>query len=343
MPNIRDVAVRAGVSPSSVTRVLGGYPNVSEELRDRVLAAVREIDYKPDLLAAGLRRGYTKTIGMLVNDVLNPFNAQMMDVVESELRASGYNVILTNSHGDSAVDLENLWVLRQRRVDGLVASFADDRNPALAGALATWPGPVVLFDRQIDGSDVSAVLSDHRYGAQQLTEHLIERGHRHLAMISGPQNLYSTRERVLGMRDVMEKVGLEIRPEFLISGRGSEEYGRAAVGRLVEDPRPPTALVLGNGNTSAVIAALDEIRRRGLRIGKDLAVASYYDTAILQLHSPSITAVSRDVSEMARRAAAMMLDRLDDHRPVAHTVVLPTRLEVRESTQRDFASADRPA
>jgi len=341
--NIRDVAVRAGVSPSSVTRVLGGYPNVSPDLRERVMAAVREVDYKPDLLAAGLRRGYTKTIGMLVNDVLNPFNAQMMDVVESELRQAGYNVILTNSHGADQMDLENLLVLRQRRVDGLVASFADDRNSALAPALETWPGPVVLFDRQIEGADVSAVLSDHRYGAQQLTEHLVERGHRRLAMISGSYHLYSTRERILGMQEVAARHGITVRPDFLISGRGSDEHGREGVRRLFDDPEPPTALVLGNGNTSAVIGALSEIRTRGLRIGKDVAVASYYDTEFLDLHSPPITAVSRDVSEMARRAAAMMLERLEDHRRIAHTVVLPTRLEVRESTRERFADSPVPA
>lgn len=337
MANIRDVALRAGVSPSSVTRVLGGYPNVSPELRDRVLAAVAEVGYQPDLLAAGLRRGYTNTIGMLVNDVLNPFNAQMMDVVENELRQAGYGVILTNSNGLSEVDLQNLLVLKQRRVDGLVASFADDRNPALTLALQSWPVPVVLFDRQVDGIDVSAVLSDHRYGAQQLTEHLLERGHRRLAMISGSDRLYSTRERMSGMRDATDAAGVTVRPDFLISGRGSEEHGRSAVRRLLDDPEPPTAVVLANGNTAAVVSALSELRRRGIRVGEDLAVATYYDSPVLSLWSPSLTAVRRDVPHMARRAAAMMLDRLQDGRRMAHTVVLPTHLAVRESTERDFS------
>ncbi|WP_299450116.1 LacI family DNA-binding transcriptional regulator [uncultured Serinicoccus sp.] len=336
MSNIRDVALRAGVSPSSVTRVLGGYPNVSPELRERVLRAVEEVNYQPDLLAAGLRRGKTKTVGMLVNDVLNPFNAQMMDIFESELRRAGYNVILTNSNGLSEVDLENLMVLKQRRVDGLVASFADDRNPLLATELRSWTVPVVLFDRQVDDIDVSAVLSDHRYGAQQLSEHLVDQGHRRLAMISGSEALYSTRERILGMQDVAREHGLEIRPDFLISGRGSHEHGSEGVARLLDDPEPPTAIVLANGNTAAVVGALAELRRRGVRIGEDLAVATYYDDPVVALWSPSLTSVWRHVPDMARRAADMMLDRLQDGRRMAHTVVLPTRLMVRESTSRQF-------
>ncbi|WP_151526495.1 LacI family DNA-binding transcriptional regulator [Serinicoccus kebangsaanensis] len=336
MSNIRDVALRAGVSPSSVTRVLGGYPNVSPELRERVLRAVDEVNYQPDLLAAGLRRGYTKTVGMLVNDVLNPFNAQMMDIFESELRRAGYNVILTNSNGLSEVDLENLLVLKQRRVDGLVASFADDRNPLLATALRSWTVPVVLFDRQVDDIDVSAVLSDHRYGAQQLSEHLVDKGHRRLAMISGSEALYSTRERILGMQDVAQEHGLTIRPDFLISGRGSEEHGSEGVARLLDDPEPPTAIVLANGNTAAVVGALAELRRRKVRIGEDIAVATYYDDPVVALWSPSLTSVWRHVPDMARRAADMMLHRLEDGRRMAHTVVLPTRLMVRESTSKQF-------
>src|ERR1700710_2070641 len=171
MATIRDVATRAGVAPSSVTRVLSGHPNVSPALRGRVMAAVEEVGYNPDLVAAGLRRGYTKTVGIIVNDVLSPVLALMIDVVESELRRAGYGVLLANSHGQAGNDVENVRLLHQRRVDALLAAFADDRNPDLVKALSALPIPVVLLDREIDTHEFSAVVSDHRAGAQQLAEH----------------------------------------------------------------------------------------------------------------------------------------------------------------------------
>ena len=262
MATIREVAVKAGVAPSSVTRVLSGHPNVSVDLRDRVLAAVREVGYKPDLVAAGLRRGYTKTVGFIVNDILNPVIAQMIDVVESELRQAGYAVLLANSHGQSTNDVENVRLLQQRRVDALLASFSDDTNSDLAPALSAVPIPVVLLDREIEPQEFNGVVSDHRMGAALLGEHLLSRGHREIAIISGSLTAYPSRSRVSGLTEVLAKHGVTLRPEFCIAGRGSEEFGTQAVARLLDDPRPPTAIVIGNGNTGAIVGVMAGIAQR---------------------------------------------------------------------------------
>ncbi|MBS1693490.1 MAG: LacI family DNA-binding transcriptional regulator [Actinobacteria bacterium] len=341
MATIRDVATRAGVAPSSVTRVLSGHPNVSPELRDRVLAAVHEVGYKPDLVAAGLRRGYTQTVGIIVNDVLSPVIAQMIDIVESELRKAGYGVILANSHGQSANDVENVRLLHQRRVDALLTSFADDRNPELTATLSALPIPVVLLDREIDSHEFSAVISDHRMGARLLGEHLLERGHREIAIISGPVSAHPSRSRVEGLREVLSKRGVPLRPEFQIAGRGSEEFGVNAVTQLMEDPHPPTAIVIGNGNTSAVAGVIAELRRRGVRIGEDIALAGSDDAPLMALHTPGITVISRDVGDLASRAANLLLNRLEHGTVGVHTVVLPTHLIIRPSTDWTLATAVR--
>lgn len=341
MATIRDVATRAGVAQSSVTRVLSGHPNVSTQLRDRVLAAVQEVGYKPDLVAAGLRRGYTQTVGIIVNDVLNPVVAQMIDVVESELRRAGYGVILANSHGQSDNDIENVRLLHQRRVDALVAAFSDDTNPDLVAALSALPIPVVLLDREVASHDFSAVVSDHRMGARMLAEHLLDRGHRDIGVISGSLTAYPSRSRVQGLSDTLAAHGAPLRPEFVIAGRGSTEFGVESVSRLMDDPHPPTAIVIGNGNTAAIAGVIGELRRRGVIVGKDIALAASEDGPLLALHTPGITAMARDVEDLARRAATLALHRLDNKKPGVHTILLPTRLIVRPSTDWNARNAVR--
>ncbi|MET0457189.1 MAG: LacI family DNA-binding transcriptional regulator [Mycobacterium sp.] len=332
MATIRDVALKAGVAPSSVTRVLSGHPNVSVDLRDRVLAAVHEVGYKPDLVAAGLRRGYTQTVGIIVNDVLNPVVAQMIDVVEGDLRRAGYGVILANSHGQSDNDIENVRLLHQRRVDALLAAFSDDTNPELVDVLSALPIPVVLLDREIASHEFSAVISDHGMGARLLAEHLIERGHREIGVISGSLSAYPSRSRVQNIGQTLARSGVPLRPEFTIAGRGSTEFGVQSVARLMDDPQPPTAIVIGNGNTAAIAGVIGELRRRGLKVGEDIAIAGSDDGPLLALHTPGITVIARDVEDLARRAATLVLNRLDDKKPGVHTVVLPTRLILRPST-----------
>ncbi|BBY86319.1 LacI family DNA-binding transcriptional regulator [Mycolicibacterium tokaiense] len=339
MATIREVATKAGVSPSSVTRVLSGHPNVRVELRERVLAAVREVGYEPDLVAAGLRRGYTKTVGMVVNDILNPVIAQMIDVVESELRQAGYGVLLANSHGQAKNDVENVRLLQQRRVDALLAAFSDDTNPDLPLALSALTIPVVLLDREIEPHEFSGVLSDHRGGAMLLAEHLVSRGHRDIAMISGSLTAYPSRSRVEGVEAVLARHGIPLRPELCIAGRGSEEFGSRAVTRLLEDARPPTAIIMGNGNMGATAGVIAQLRSRGVQVGQDIALAGGDDGPLLALHSPGITAIARDVEDLARRAAALVLQRMEHKRLGGHTVLLPTRLVIRPSTEHSVEVA----
>lgn len=332
MATIRDVARRAGVAPASVTRVLSDYPNVSDDLRERVLAAVEEVGYQPDLVAAGLRRGYTRTVGVMINDILNPIVAKWVDVIEEDLRAAGYGVILAHSRGEPANDIANLKLLNQRRVDGLIASFADDQNEELTAVMAGLTIPVVLLDRQMNLDSLSSVVSDHEYATRALVTHLIGRGHRHIALFSGQPNGYPSRERVKALRSTFEEYGLPMRSDLLISGRGSEGYAAEALSTMLERPDPPTAVIVGNGNISALAGALHELRRRDIRIGEQMAVAVGEESSLASLFTPAITAIERDTVAVGRRAAAMMLNKLATGSTRTHTVVLPTRLVVREST-----------
>lgn len=341
MATIKDVARTAGVAPASVTRVLGNHPNVSDVLRAKVLAAVQEVGYKPDLVAAGLRRGYTSTIGVIVSDILNPMLAELVDVIEVQLRASGYGVLLANSHGDPERDLESVGLLQQRRIDGLILSVADETRPDLIRALQGLTVPVVLVDRQVEGyNDAGSVLCDHRGGAKSVAQHFVDEGHERIAMISGPTVAYPSRERVLGMQHVLRDNGIEPVAEYFLSERGTERFGRQAIARLLDLPVPPTAVAVGN--TPALVGVLGELQRRGVSLGSDLALATCDDVPVASFHSPAITAVYRDVGEVGRQAAAQLMAVLGDRKRQPRTIILPTQLQVRSSSRRARTEEVRP-
>jgi LacI family transcriptional regulator len=329
---IKEVARLAGVAPSSVTRVLNGHPHVSEDLSKRVLDAVAQLGYRPDLIAAGLRRGTSQTVGILLSDIINPSMTRLVDVLEADLRASGYGVLLANSHGDPAHDIESVELLRQRRMDGLVVICVDQRSTGLREALDRWGGPTVLIDRQIEGLDrASVVLSDHRRGSLRLTGHLLDLGHRRIGYLGGPiGSTHVSNARTDGFAKAFADRGLEHDESLIETARATAAYGRQATAALLDGPNPPTAIIIGPNPMLA--GALLELRARGLRVGHDIALACLDDSDIAALHQPAITAVWRDISEVASTAADLLLAQMTGVSAQPRTTVLPVELQIREST-----------
>src|SRR5438093_1333575 len=185
-PGMREVAERAGVAMSSVSRVLSGHPDVSPKMRRVVMAAVRELGYQPDMLAQGLRRGKTFSVGFTVSDIANPALAEIVTGAEKRLRAAGYSLLLTNSEGDPALDVEHISLLERRRVDGLILSLAEEHHPETVAALRRVTIPVVLVDRDVPpGVKARCVAFDHAAGMRSATERLLTLGHREFALITG--------------------------------------------------------------------------------------------------------------------------------------------------------------
>jgi LacI family transcriptional regulator len=334
MTTIKDVAKLAGVAPSSVTRVLNGHPHVSEALAARVFKAVDDLGYRPDLVAAGLRRGTSRTVGILVSDIINPSLAQFVDGLETILREHGYGVLLANSHGDPDRDVESVELLRQRRIDGMVVMCVDERSIELREALTKWGGPIVLVDRQIEGlTDASAVLSDHRRGAFNLTTHLLDLGHRHIGYLGGlTGTTYVWHERVAGLNQAFEAHGLHSDARGIKAARATADNASHAAAELLDSDEPPTAIVVGPNPMLAGV--LVELSSRGLRVGEDIALACLDEPPIAPLHRPAITAVRRHIDEVARTAAELLLAQLIGDGRHFRTVVLPVELVLRDSTER---------
>jgi LacI family transcriptional regulator len=326
--SMREVADRAGVGMSSVSRVLSGHPDVSPKMRERVMAVVSELGYQPDLLAQSLRSRSTRSVGFVVGDIANPLLAEIVKGAERTLRDNGYSMLLTNSENQPDRDAAHVRLFEQRRVDGLMLSLAAEDNPETVQVLQQVDTPIVLVDRALPPEvGASAVLSDHRAGMRDAVTHLLDLGHRRIGLILG-QSMRPSRERRAGLEDAFAARGLPA-SYLVVEGLLAAEHGRNATRQLLDDPQPPTAIVAG-GN-QLLIGTLEELAARGLAIGRDISLVSCDAIDVTELYTPPIAVVRRDNREIGRQAAELLLERVGDEDPGPRTVLLPTTFDPRPS------------
>ena len=326
--SVKEVAERAGVAISSVSRVLSDQADVSAAMRERVLAAVHELGYEPDFLAQSLRRGSTRSVGFVVGDITNPVMANLALGAEDVLRAAGYSMLLMNSGGEPDLDEAHIRFFLSRRVDGMLLSLASEKRRATLDLLAQAQVPVVVLDREVPPKiGANAVLSDHRSGMRAAVEHLIDLGHRRIALITASLEWRAGRERVAGMRDAVEARGIA---DETVSLPGSllAEHGDAATNDLFARPVPPTAVIAG-GN-QLLIGTLRALTRLGLRVGEDVALVTCDDFPLSELYRPPIATIGRDTVGMGRTAAELLVSRIRFPQEPA-TVILPTTYKPRPS------------
>lgn len=326
--SMREVAQLAGVAMSSVSRVLSGHPDVSDRMREQVMAAVDELGYEPDLLAQSLRLRATKSIGFVVGDISNPLLAEITLGAEVALRTAGYSTLLTNSENNPDLDASHVRLLQQRRVDGILLSLASEDHEPTLQAIRGLGVPATVIDRDLPVSvPASAVLSDHRSGMRAAVHHLLELGHRRIGLILGQQLRFS-RERRHGLEDAYRELGIDASAATIVTGALSPAFGREATARLLEQAEPVTALVAG-GN-QLLVGTVDELQRRDLRVGADISLVSCDAISLTELYVPPIAVVRRDNRELGRQAARVMLRHLDGE-TTRQEVVLPTEFVPRPS------------
>lgn len=324
---MREVAEHAGVSMSSVSRVLSNHPDVSLEMQERVERAVDELGYQPDMLAQSLRRQATFTVGFVVSDISNPLLSTIALGAETTLREAGYSMLLMNSENEPDLDSAHLRLLTRRRVDGLLLSLAAEDDPRTIELLEDTDIPIVLIDRQLpDSVEAGAVVSEHRDGMRNAVGTLLDLGHRRVGLILGPSLRFS-RERLLGLRDAYAERGLDDE-SLVFEGTLTEAFGREATARMLDDPSPVTAIVAG-GN-QLVSGALAELRARELRVGDDISLVSCDAISVTEFFDPPIAVVRRDNRELGRTAAELLLEQMRDDAP-PRQVVLPTEFVRRAS------------
>ena len=326
-PGIKAVAALAGVGIASVSRVLSGQPGSSPALTQRVLDAAHTLGYTPNVLAQGLRRKSTRSIGFVGSDITNPLIASIVRGAESVLSLADFSVLLTNSGGTANIDAERIELLLQRQVDGLIVLPSLEDDPATLTALRTTHTPIVLLDRSLP-LDIPAhyVLSDHSQGIGEATHHLLSLGHRRIGLIVGT-DVRPSRERIRAMELAYDERNI---PKDIIIDHGvlSEEHGKTALEAMLNLEYPPTAIVLGGNQLLG--GALEVIHKKELKLGSDISLVSCDDVPLSRFHQPPIATVMRDASLLGAQAARLLLSHLKAA-GAPETVHLPTWFEARAS------------
>lgn len=326
MASIKDVAAQAGVSVATVSRVLNSHPSVSPDARTRVLAAVDVLGYRPNAVARSLRTHQTRTLGLVISDVLNPYFTELARFVEEEARALGYSVIIGNADERPEQQDHHVRTLLDRRIDGLLVSPADGDSPLLLD-VARSGTPMVFVDRWMPGADVPVVRADGHRAIRDLVAHLHGLGRHRLAIIAGPAATTTGNERVGAFRDALREHGLALPEEYIGQGDFKVDSGRRATERFLALPEPPE-VVFAADNLMA-LGALDAIRAAGLRVPQDIGLAAFDDIPWFVHTDPPITAIAQPTGELGRAAVRALIDLIEGRSP--QSVTLPATLVVRGS------------
>jgi len=322
---IKEVAVRAGVSTATVSRALSGRSSVSPELQHRILAAVNELDYRPNRIASNLRRRTTETVGIVVSDIENPHYTQAVRAVEDAAYQRGYRVLLCNTDETPEKQQSYLEVLAAERVVGVILAPSDPAGAGISRLLNAGT-PVVAFDRRVDDPRPDALVVDNARAPRRATDYLISLGHQQIGFVSGLPDIQTGRERLSGYQEAMVLRGLPTAVE-IGAFRIDEAFG--ATTRLL-DRGNVTALIIANNLMT--IGAVRAIRSRRLRIPEDIALVAVDDPPWAELVEPPLTTLAQPVRQMADCAVRLLFERIGGQRTKATTELFEFELIVRESS-----------
>ncbi|MBS0341406.1 MAG: LacI family DNA-binding transcriptional regulator [Proteobacteria bacterium] len=338
MATIKDVALRAGVSVTTVSHVVNETRHVSPEGRERVNAAIRELRYVPSQVARSLKSNSTRTLGMLIPNSSNPYFAEIVRVVEDRCFAAGYTLVLCNT--DDLLQRQGVYlqVLAQRRIDGLIV-VSTGSDEALAKQLHGLKMPVVLLDREIDDPECDLVETAHMQGALLAVRHLQSLGHRHVACIGGPVGVVSSEQRVQGWRLALAESGAAPASDddaLLWRGGFTSQGGYEAMHAILRTDSRPTAVFVCNDLMA--IGALRAVHEGGLRVPDDISIIGFDDIDLAAYTSPPLTTVAQPKEHIGALAVDMLLERVGGRRREARKVMLQPELRVRASTGRAATS-----
>lgn len=317
-PTMIDVARSAGVSVGTVSAFMNGTSFVSPELTQRIEAAISTIGYERNAVARSLKTGATHTIGLTVADIRNPFFTDVVATIQNVLNKAGYAVMLCSSDEDTTKQDEQIKLLLDRMVDGLIVAPAGE-DEIMRRLIKSTRRPVVLIDRMIEGLGADAVVLDNTEAVFNAIQYLISLGHRRIGFISGTSGTTTARDRLSGYLKALEAAGIEVDQNLIREGSFREADGHRAAMQLLTLPERPTALF--SANNLMVIGAMRAIRDMGLDCPADISVASMDDFAWADVFSPRLTTVAQPVETIGEQAARMLLDRLAGTAPAEPRVV----------------------
>jgi DNA-binding LacI/PurR family transcriptional regulator len=326
---IQDVARAAGVAASTVSRYLNGQLRVSPATEARVLEAVRELGYLPNVQARNLARRRSGVIGFVVPELRNPYFGEIADFVVEAVERHGLLVLLCSTRSQEARQSAYIDLLATGAIDGMLYLGSFRSNERLAAAIRGGL-PVVVVDEPIAGlPPVHTVVMDDYAGGYQATSYLVALGHRRIAFVSGPSELGSVQERYRGYSDALRKGGLDPDQQIRLSGHFTEQFGMSALPHLLAAAEPPTAAFVPSDYIA--LGVLSAAEANGIRVPQDLSIVGFDDIRFSQYVRPRLTTIRSPLDRLAETGVDLLFERLGDQDRPARTEVLPVELVVRES------------
>ena len=331
MATIKDVALQARVSVTTVSHVVNGTRHVSAEGRARVEQAIRALGYVPSAVARSLKSNTTATLGMLIPNSSNPYFAEIVRAVEDRCFGAGYTLLLCNTDDEPHRQSVYLQVLAERRIDGLVVVSTGD-DDSLVRQLDGLRIPTVLVDREIADPHCDLVETAHLQGGLLAVRHLLALGHRRIACIGGPPGLPPSEQRIEGWRRALgEDAAPQTADESLLwRGGFTSQGGYEAMQALLRTAQRPTAVFVCNDLMA--IGALRAAHEAGVPVPEALSVVGFDDIELAAFTSPPLTTVAQPKGEIGALAVDMLLERIGGHRREPREVMLQPALRVRAST-----------
>jgi LacI family transcriptional regulator len=306
-PTLTEVARKAGVGTTTVSRVINGGERVSPKTLARVLSVIETLGYTPNQAARTLKGHRTKTIGLVIPSIADPFFSSCAEAAQAVARANDSLLIVTTTQNDPLAEIESLDVLIRHRTDGLLIVPADSHDSALRDLLKRIVIPVVAIDRPVYDSSIASVVADNFHGANVATKHLIEHGYKRIVCLTGESTLYTIGERIHGYQEAIKAAGL---PCLLDTSVTDYKSAEKAIKNLLAGPNPPDAIFALKNSTT--IYAFEVLQRLNVSIPGSIALLGFDDFELASTVRPSISVVQQPVEAIGRIAAELLFKQLLD-------------------------------
>ena len=313
-PTLSQVARKAGVGTTTVSRVINGGYRVSPETLEHVRGVIQALGYRPNQAARTLKGHRTKTIGLVIPSIADPFFSNLAEAAQGVARANDSLLIVVTTSNDPRTEMESLDVLIRHRTDGLLIVPANSQSQILHDLIERVALPVVAIDRPVAGSAIRSVVCDNFRGAITGTQHLIDHGYKRIVCLTGESTLYTIRERMRGYRKAVESARLPCIFDTTVKDYKSAEY---AIKSLLDGPNPPDAIFATKNSTT--IFAIEVLQALNVSVPQSVALLGFDDFELASTVRPSITVIQQPVEEIGRQAAEVLFSQLLDDRKSSGT------------------------
>jgi LacI family transcriptional regulator len=307
MSTIKDVAKLANVSIGTVSRYINGY-KIKEENRRKIDEAIDQLNFKLNPIARGLRTNKTFSIGVLIPRISDIFCTQVIEGIEEILNPLNYSILICSSNDDLEQQTEKLRYLKNKLVDGIILMPVTSATLEI-DEIVENDIPIVLIDRLVKERNLDAVVCDNVNGAYSAVEMIINRGHRKIGIISGPQEIFTAQERLTGYLRALSDYNIEINEEYIVYSEYKKDGGIEAFNQLLQLDDPPTAIF--TTNYPITVNSMKIMMEKGIKMGEELSLCGYDQTELFQMFNPPVSVVVQPSHEIGIHAAEILLKRIN--------------------------------